>query len=53
MFVAPFMVLVEGEPTWYEHASNAAQRWADEMDARVFDANNVEIPADMLWDLLK
>lgn len=52
MYTAPFMVLVNGEPTWYEHSSDAAQHWADEMDARVFDSRNVEIPAEDLEALL-
>lgn len=52
MYTAPFMVLVNGEPTWYEFSSDAAQRWADENDARVFDARNVEIPAEDLEALL-
>ena len=52
MYSGPFMVLVGDEPTWFDHASDAAQRWADENDARVFDACNVEIPVEDLEALL-
>lgn len=53
MFQAPFMLLVNGEATWFDHARDAAQHWADELDAQVFDANNIEIPAFILEDLLR
>ena len=52
MFMYPYTLIEGGEETVYQHISDAAQAWADSEDAVLLDACGVEIPSDVLWDLV-
>lgn len=48
MYYAPFTMFTADDEFHFEHIGTAAQRWADEEDAHVFDANGAEVlPEDL------
>ncbi len=52
MYSAPYKLYIDNNFIEYKFIADAAQAWADEPNAKLFDANNIEIEEEDIKSIL-
>ena len=52
MYKAPYKLVLNDDYVEYRFITDAAQAWANEANAKIFDANGVEVETEDIKDIL-
>lgn len=52
MYTSPYKLYIDNNYIEYKFIADAAQAWADETNAKIIDANGVEVETEDIKDIL-